>query len=55
MAQNNRNPVAAGAPLALLIMAGALIGSIYGQPTIGILIGVAVGAVIAIGVWLKDR
>jgi len=55
MADNNRNPIAAGAPLALIIIAGAIVGSIYGQPTIGILGGVAVGAVIAIGVWLKDR
>lgn len=47
--------MAAGAPLALIIMAGALIGSIKGQPTLGILVGVGVGAVIAVAVWLGDR
>lgn len=47
--------MAAGAPLALVIIAGALIGGIKGQPIIGILVGVATGVVIAVAVWLGDR
>lgn len=49
------NPSAAGAPLALSILVGAIVGGIYGQPTIGLLIGFGVGAAIAVAVWLNDR
>ena len=55
MPEDNRNPVAAGAPLALCLTAGAVIGAIYRQPTIGILVGLAVGVGIAVLVWLRDR
>jgi uncharacterized membrane protein (UPF0136 family) len=47
--------MAAGAPLALIIIAGALVGGMRGQPIVGILVGVALGTVIAIAVWLGDR
>ncbi|WP_174274283.1 hypothetical protein [Sphingomonas bacterium] len=52
---SNRNPIAAGAPLALATMAGALIGAVLGQPSLGVLIGVGFGATLAIGLWLVDR
>ena len=48
-------PIAAGAILALAILVGTLVGGILGQPSIGVIAGVAVGAVIAIGVWIADR
>lgn len=53
MAQNN--PRAAGLPLALAILIGAAVGGVYGQPTIGLLVGTAVGVLGAIAVWLADR
>lgn len=49
------NPSAAGAPLALLTVAGAIIGGILHQALLGAVIGVAVGTLIAIVVWLRDR
>ncbi|NIJ08035.1 uncharacterized membrane protein (UPF0136 family) [Sphingomonas vulcanisoli] len=52
---SKRNPIAAGGPLALIIMAGALIGAILHQPSLGVLIGVGLGATIAIALWLIDR
>ena len=52
---SNRRPIAAGGPLALAITTGALIGAILGQPSLGVVIGVGVGAVIAITLWLIDR
>jgi ABC-type glucose/galactose transport system permease subunit len=49
------NPSAAGAPLALLTVAGAIVGGVLHQPTLGVVIGVAIGIVIAVIVWLRDR
>ena len=48
-------PRAAGALLALSIIAGAGIGAAFGQPTIGILAGIAIGLAITIAVWWRDR
>jgi ABC-type glucose/galactose transport system permease subunit len=53
MAQSN--PSAAGAPLALLTVAGAIVGGMLHQPLLGALIGVVAGIVIAVLVWLWDR
>lgn len=55
MAQQSRDPVAAGAILALTIVAGTLIGGVLGQPSIGLVAGVGVGSAIAIWLWLVDR
>jgi uncharacterized membrane protein (UPF0136 family) len=49
------NPSAAGAPLALLTIAGAIIGGMLHQPLLGAVVGVATGIVIAVVVWLLDR
>lgn len=49
------NPSAAGAPLALSIIAGTIIGALLHQPSLGLVIGTAVGTLIAIAVWLGDR
>lgn len=49
------SPIAGGAPLALSIVAGAFIGLVMGEPTIGILAGTAVGVAIALTVWLRSR
>lgn len=55
MARNTPSPIAAGAPLALTICLGALIGSILQEPSLGVVIGVGTGVVFAIGLWLIDR
>lgn len=49
------NPSAAGAPLALLIVAGAIIGGIAHHALLGAVIGTATGILVAILVWLRDR
>lgn len=52
---STRKPSAAGAPLALCTMLGALIGAIFHQPSLGLVLGLGVGTSIAIVVWLIDR
>ncbi|MBW4331695.1 hypothetical protein KY084_12525 [Stakelama sp. CBK3Z-3] len=49
------NPVAGGAPLAIAILGGAIIGLALGQPVAGAVIGVGVGAMIALAIYLFDR
>ena len=46
---------AGGAILAIAIIAGAVAGTIVGQPSIGFLVGAAAGIVLAILIWLNDR
>ena len=55
MNQPTRSPQAGGAILAGAIIAGAIGGLIVGQPSIGFLAGLAIGAVIATLLWLRDR
>lgn len=43
--------LAGGAPLALLIMAGVIIGGLMGQPSIGLLLGTAIGIIVALLIW----
>jgi len=40
-----------GAPLALLMLAGVIIGGFLGQPTLGLLVGFALGALVAVLIW----
>lgn len=49
------SPIAAGGPLAIVIMAGTLIGAVLGQPSLGLVIGLGIGIVIAVLMWLADR
>lgn len=46
--------LAGGFFIALGILAGVVTGTIYGQPTIGMLIGTAIGLGLAILLWLVD-
>ena len=46
---------ASGALVAFTIIAGAVIGNHFGQPSIGVLAGIGLGVVIAVGLWLVDR
>lgn len=49
------SPSAAGAPLALSILAGAIVGGMAHQAMLGVIIGMGVGIAIAVAVWLRDR
>lgn len=40
-----------GAPLALLVLAGVIIGGLMGQPSIGLLVGLALGSIVAVLIW----
>ncbi|HEX9964712.1 MAG TPA: hypothetical protein VGB04_06975 [Allosphingosinicella sp.] len=55
MAQRTRSAQAAGFILAISIMAGAVGGSIVGQPSIGFLVGLTAGVLLAILFWLNER
>jgi hypothetical protein len=46
--------MAGGAPLALLIMIGVVIGGLMGQPSIGLLAGTAIGILVALWMWRAD-
>ncbi|HEX8384355.1 MAG TPA: hypothetical protein VF592_13400 [Sphingomonas sp.] len=49
-------PSAAGG---VLIAIGAIVGTAVGvarqQPTLGLIIGIATGAALAVAIWLRDR
>ncbi len=47
--------MAGGSLLALAMVAGVVIGTIYGQPSIGFLVGLGVGALLLLLVFLLDR
>ncbi|WP_019052610.1 hypothetical protein [Sphingobium xenophagum] len=55
MSNDRKEPTGAGAIIALLILGGAIIGGMMGQPSIGLLAGVAAGVLIAVLLWLRDR
>ncbi|HEX7871838.1 MAG TPA: hypothetical protein VF475_02940 [Sphingobium sp.] len=47
------SPMGPGAPIALLIIAGVIVGGLLGQPSIGLLVGAALGAGVAFLAWRK--
>ncbi len=49
------DPRAAGVFLALGAIGGTIVGIVYGQPSIGLLAGLASGGLIALILWLIDR
>ena len=49
------SPNAGGFLIAAAVVIGALIGTLLGQPTIGVLAGTATGVAAALIVWLRDR
>ncbi|QJU58018.1 hypothetical protein HL653_09605 [Sphingomonas sp. AP4-R1] len=53
--RNEPAPAAAGVLLAIAILAGTTIGMFWGEPSAGVVGGVAVGAVAALLFWLRDR
>lgn len=50
-----KTPLAGGFILAASIIAGAVIGASQGQPSAGLVIGAAVGILIALLIWWRDR
>ncbi len=48
-------PRAGGFLLALSILIGPILGSIFGEPSIGFLAGLGVGLIALLAVWLLDR
>jgi hypothetical protein len=55
MANRANYTQAAGSMLAISIIAGAVAGTIVGQPSIGFLVGLGAGLLLAILFWLNDR
>lgn len=55
MSSQQKNPTGAGAIIALLILAGTIIGGLMGQPSIGLIAGAASGIAIAVLLYLRDR
>lgn len=51
----SQSTIAGGAPIALAVLAGTIIGLIVRQPTIGFLVGLAIGVVIAVVIWRLNR
>jgi uncharacterized membrane protein (UPF0136 family) len=52
---DRNGPQAGGFLLAMCILVGAVVGTIRGEPSIGVIAGIGVGIVVAIALWLKDR
>ena len=52
---DSNGPQAGGVILAAAILAGAVIGILMGQSTIGVLAGTAVGSLAVLLVWWRDR
>jgi hypothetical protein len=46
---------AGGVIIAITVLAGALLGARLGQPSLGIVIGIATGATVALALYLYDR
>jgi hypothetical protein len=46
---------AGGAFIALAIFIGAAGGAYAGNATLGVLVGVVVGGIVAVSIWLRDR
>ena len=48
-------PRAGGFLLALSILIGPVLGSMFGEPSIGFLAGLGIGLLALLAVWLLDR
>jgi hypothetical protein len=55
MASPTPSPNAGGFLIAGATILGAILGVVFGQPTIGTLVGAALGVAGALIVWLRDR
>ena len=55
MPQRTRYTQAAGSMLAISIIAGTVAGIMVGQPSIGFLVGLGAGILLATLFWLNER
>lgn len=55
VASRRKGGMAGGSLLAFSLIVGAVVGTLYGQPSIGFLVGLGVGALLLLLVWLLDR
>lgn len=55
MTTGKKNPTGAGAIIALMILAGTILGGVMGQPSAGLLAGALLGGLIALLIWLRER
>ena len=55
MASDRKIPLAGGALLALALLSGVIVGTVYRQPSIGFLAGLGAGLLLLALVWLADR
>ena len=53
--QNNQPRLAGGIFIAFGLLTGAVIGVVMDQPSAGAVIGMAIGSMIAVLVWVMDR
>lgn len=51
----SRPSAAGGFPIAIGAIGGAVVGVARQQPTLGLVVGIAVGALLAVLIWLRDR
>ncbi|WP_448502564.1 hypothetical protein [Sphingomonas sp.] len=50
-----RSRFAGGAPLALLLLVGTIVGATFQQPAIGFFAGLGLGVALSLVIWLRDR
>lgn len=55
MAPKSKSPMAGGFPIALGAIGGTVAGLVAHQPTIGFLAGLALGVIVALLIWWRDR
>jgi uncharacterized protein YqgC (DUF456 family) len=53
--ENSPPRLAGGIFIALGLLIGAIIGVFMDQPSAGAVIGMAIGTVIAVAIWIMDR
>jgi hypothetical protein len=53
--QNTQPRLAGGIFVALGLLIGAILGVALDQPSAGLVIGMAIGSMIAVAIWLFDR
>ncbi|WP_109807571.1 hypothetical protein [Sphingosinithalassobacter portus] len=49
------NSISGGFPLAVCVIVGAIAGFLSGEPSMGLMIGAAIGIAIALTIWVVDR
>lgn len=52
---SSRTPMAGGFLLSITILVGAIVGVAKGQPSLGVVVGAAIGVALAVLIWLRDR